>query len=169
MNFRVTSWFLEIRGSTLRGVEKREILLVCCEDRRNSCLGVPFDLTPRRWNIQADPKRMRFAGHSFFANVSCNTEISGNSCYPFCFCATRNIPSLCFLWYFTRHVWCSLMRILLPWRCVSNSLVHREFREFLVRSYWLVLIFTYVYGECSKILKDTCCLVKNVIVVVAND
>lgn len=46
LNLRVTSWFLEIRGSTLRGVEKREILLGCCEDRRNSCLGVPFDLTP---------------------------------------------------------------------------------------------------------------------------
>lgn len=46
LNFRVTSWFLEIRGSTLRGVEKREILLGCCKDRRNSYLGVPFDLTP---------------------------------------------------------------------------------------------------------------------------
>lgn len=107
---------------------------------------------PRRWNIQADPKRMRFAGHSF-ANVSCNTEISGNSGYPFCFCATRNIPSLCFLWYFTKRLWCPLMRILLPWRCISTSLVHREFRKFLVWSYWLVLIFTYVYEERSKILK----------------
>lgn len=63
-------------------------------------------------------------------------------------------------------VWCPLMRILLPWRSVSTSLVCREFREFLVRSYWLALIFMYVYGERSKILKDTSCLAKNVIVVV---
>lgn len=54
-----------------------------------------YRLIRGRWNIQANPKRTRFANSPFCGRLE-RGDIRGNSLFRFC--DSGNISSLCFLW-----------------------------------------------------------------------